>query len=422
MSAASYCLLTLAWSLPPQEAAGDQHMETLIRQLDGLGESAPGETFLQRPALMELIAQFDRSAPALLRALQDSNTSLSVKAGAAYVLIVNKLQYRSPDIDLHAHLNSSSLLLRTIAAHGVRLGDPLNERVSKLLAQPESQALANVLFRIPSELRNPTEWLPDDYLRRRTERVIQLTGNVREFEGDRPGFEQLTSTLSTTEDMSWLRGMVWESIRESRQGHVGASLLLERLRTLDGSDVNRLSSLFALTSSIPGHRDASHAKGGACPLEGRLDRELLALVGRHVWTARDPQLLEHMINRLEDLGDVDSLALLDRLAKEHPLEGAREWAALTLRNIHAMRAKSEELEKWSAGALEAQARELEARRARSRPLSPASAPPPGASAPVPAKPPPGPLTEPPGKPWTLGICLGIGFCFILFRMFRKANP
>lgn len=425
MFAADFGILLLVWAFP-QEAPGDQLVNTFIRQLDGLGDSAPAEAFLQRPALMELIALLDHSAPALIRAFKDPATSTSIKAGAAYVLIVNRIQSLDRDLDmrdaLQGHLDSTSPLLRTVAARGIQQFDTLNEEARKLLTQPPFETISNTLFPVVQGLDNPVEWLPDDYLRRRTERLIQLAGKVREFERTRPRFDDGPEDEvlpRITDEMSWLGELLSMSISQTRQGHFGASLLLQQLRAVEGSDVNKLSALLSLSHSIPDHHDASHITAGVCPLESRLEHELLAVMDRHVWAARDGQLMRHIIAWLDELGP-EGLALLARLAKEHPLQDARELADVTLKNHHAGRAKRLELEEWMAQGKIQQAAHLEALRKKARRTLPAPAPPPGA--PAPAKPLPGPLTEPSGKPWTLGVFLGIGLCFILFRMFRKANP
>ena len=62
----------------------DPSTDRLIAQLDGLHESASREEFLNRPAMLELLALADRAMPALSRALASS--SWSIRASALYVI------------------------------------------------------------------------------------------------------------------------------------------------------------------------------------------------------------------------------------------------------------------------------------------------------------------------------------------------
>jgi len=329
----SSCLLAasiLVLARPPQD---DSRAEALIPYLDGLSDECSLEEFRNRPALFELIALVDRAAPALARAIETSS-SASVRASAAYVLAVNHL-HDGPASPLKAGweklLDDPHPLVRTVAALGAS-----SDQAREMLSAGDIRERARQL---PLHIKDGAlSWLPETHYAARLSRLLELSraplGQAA------PTWSALGNSPLAPLATVALRGLQQE-LQYSSRAHGVARELLTALHTESPEHWDRLGLLFTAAREIPQHR---HVGDGLCPDETECFGTLAALADKLAWSAREPYLLNAIIDLLGDLariGHAPSKELLRKLANDHIDPEAKYLALWTLSSNGDLAAREE---------------------------------------------------------------------------------
>lgn len=311
--------------------ADEARLQALIAQLDGLGEGCTTSEFLERPALMELLACADAAVPALARALE-SSPRWSIRASAAYALGVGRL-HDDPVSPLKFPwdrlLEDPHPVVRAVAAQVSR-----SAKAREVLGALE----ATHPLVLPLDT---ADWLHEDYYRRRLSRLLERSRSVKLFE-EAPDWPDLLNARMEPDADVVTRILVSE-LRSSRRGHEVAHALVDAAFRQPSDDALRLGFLLHLAGGIPVHRDASHPDR-PCPVALEFYEPLLALISRTAWTAREPYLLSRILSALVQLGSAGfepALQLLERLSRDHVLEAVRAKSAWFLNDLADLRRSAE---------------------------------------------------------------------------------
>lgn len=314
-------LLCLAVLLSATQS-GDAAVDTLIAQLDGLPEEADADAFLRRPAMMELLALADKAAPALGRAAAAS-PRWSVRASAAYLLAANGYPSGNHGLVPGGYaklLDDPHPVVRAVAAQGW-----VSDQAKELLTAGPVAEVARRM-KLPGAF-DPPDWLPDEYRRRRLDRFAELAVSGPPLE-EIPEWGDLHQVRYAPQASTAL-GVLGREIQRPTFGHEASVRIVDLLSQARGDTPAQRGFLLKLALHVVTHEGGGHERH-ACPDAPALYDRIAHFAQQGLWEARDPYFLAEAVRAFSELalqGHAPSLAVLERLAREHPVEEARDWAA-----------------------------------------------------------------------------------------------